>query len=72
MDRVRFIPLKGEHPDARCWNCSTVVSGKPDARYLYRLEDHAVTESWYHCGCGAYVNVRREGVLHVERAAQSS
>jgi len=70
MERVRFIPL-GEKTEARCWNCHDVVSGSPDSRYLYRQEDHAITESWYRCGCGAYVNVRREGVIHVERAAHS-
>ncbi|TAM86608.1 hypothetical protein EPN42_12800 [bacterium] len=70
MDRVRFIPL-GEKVEPHCWNCNRVVAGPPDTRYLYRLDDHAVAEKWYHCECGAYVNVRREGILHVERAAHS-
>ncbi|TAM57706.1 hypothetical protein EPN52_12705 [bacterium] len=72
MDRVRFVPL-GEKTQPQCWNCKRVVVGVPDARYLYRVDGRAVTEAWYRCdGCGAYVNVRREGVLHVERAARST
>ena len=66
MERVelRPDPLVDE---PHCWHCGRAVTGKREARYLYRGQRPrtAIVEDWHRCACGAYQNVRRSTAITV-------